>query len=229
MLTYLACSISWARDYIAVLRLRPRQTWSHGTEGWKDACEDTKWMIVQYAYFPRVWILEIKKSVSDILIRIPFVSSSIFVSCCKLTYSDGYPTGKPDSDISARPVTSLGHQGGVYWDGHTFFKLCPIILNYAQHIFQGDWKILQGAKPPWLRVWSLLSVASWVWLRGRLHNHSISCQREILLNMWCVELIVTKNLSEQVQFYTFLTQTTYIFVENRTLPVINATWNFKLR
>ena len=36
-----------------------RQTWSHRTEAWKDASEDTKWMIVQCATFPRVWFVEI--------------------------------------------------------------------------------------------------------------------------------------------------------------------------
>jgi len=38
-----------------------------------------------------------------------------------------------------RPVTSLGHQWGrgVFWEGPKFFKLCPIFLNYVQHIFPG--------------------------------------------------------------------------------------------
>jgi len=38
-----------------------------------------------------------------------------------------------------RPVTSLGHQGRrrVFWEGPNFFKLCPIVLTYAQHIFPG--------------------------------------------------------------------------------------------
>jgi len=42
-----------------------------------------------------------------------------------------------------RPVTSLGHQAGrrVFWEGPKFFKLCPIVLNYIQHIFPG------GASP----------------------------------------------------------------------------------
>ena len=37
-----------------------------------------------------------------------------------------------------RPVTSLGHRAGrrVFWEGPKFFKLCPIVLNYVQHIFQ---------------------------------------------------------------------------------------------
>jgi len=33
--------------------------------------------------------------------------------------------------MAIRRVTSLGHQGGQ------FFKLCPIVLNYVQHIFPG--------------------------------------------------------------------------------------------
>jgi len=38
---------------------------------------------------------------------------------------------------TSRPVTSLGHQVGrrVFWKGPKFFKLCPILLNYVQHIF----------------------------------------------------------------------------------------------
>ena len=40
---------------------------------------------------------------------------------------------------SSRPVTSLGHQGWrrVLWEGPKFFKLDPIVFNYAQHIFPG--------------------------------------------------------------------------------------------
>ena len=36
-----------------------------------------------------------------------------------------------------RPVTGLGHPVGrrVFWEGPKFFKLCPRILNYVQHIF----------------------------------------------------------------------------------------------
>ena len=54
-----------------------------------------------------------------------------------------------------RPVTSLGHQGGrrVFWEGTKFFKLCPIILNYVQHIFtSGAENFLGGASRPWLRA-----------------------------------------------------------------------------
>jgi len=73
------------RDYT----IDNRQTRSHGAEGWKDASEDNKWMIVQCATFskslnPR----NIDKTVSDIPIRIwfPFQSSFwISLSGCKLT------------------------------------------------------------------------------------------------------------------------------------------------
>jgi len=49
-----------------------------------------------------------------------------------------------------RPVTSLGHQGWrrVLWEGPNFFKLCPIILNYVQHIFPGGRKIFHGGNGP---------------------------------------------------------------------------------
>jgi len=43
--------------------------------------------------------------------------------------------------------------GGVgrraFWEGHKFFKLCPIFSNYVQHIFPGGAnKIFGGASPP---------------------------------------------------------------------------------
>jgi len=44
-------------------------------------------------------------------------------------------------NVVTRPVTSLGHKGGrkVFRQGPTFFKLCPIVLNYVQRIFpRGD-------------------------------------------------------------------------------------------
>ena len=49
-----------------------------------------------------------------------------------------------------RPVTSLGHQGGrrVFWEGRNFFKLCPIVFNYAQHIFPGGAKNFVGRLRP---------------------------------------------------------------------------------
>jgi len=42
-----------------------------------------------------------------------------------------------------RPVTSLEHQEGqgVFREGPTSFKLCPIFFNYVQHIFPGGPKI----------------------------------------------------------------------------------------
>jgi len=56
---------------------------------------------------------------------------------------------------SARTVTSLGHQGWqrVFWEEPKFFKLCPIIFSYAQHIFPGGAKIfvnrvLTPLRPP---------------------------------------------------------------------------------
>ena len=49
------------------------------------------------------------------------------------------------------PVTSLGHQEGrrVFREGPKFFDICPIFLNYAQHIFpEGAKNFLGGASPP---------------------------------------------------------------------------------
>ena len=80
-----SCWQTWHNS--TVQRSHHRQTWSNGAEGWKDASEDNKWMIVQCATFskslnPR----NIDKSVSDIRIRFPFESSFwISLSGCKLT------------------------------------------------------------------------------------------------------------------------------------------------
>ena len=49
-----------------------------------------------------------------------------------------------------RSVTSLGHQGWrrVFWEEPTFFKLCPIVFNYAQQIFPGGRNgLLRGFAP----------------------------------------------------------------------------------
>jgi len=58
-----------------------------------------------------------------------------------------------------RPVTSLGHQEGqrVFREEPKFFELCPIFLNFVQHIFSGVAKnFLGGLRPPCL----------WAWLRS---------------------------------------------------------------
>ena len=94
MLANLGCQISRLRGgmrlgYTTVQRLHHIQTQSHGTDGWKDASENNKWMIMQCATFykslnPR----NIDKSVSDIRILIRFTFESSFwisVSGCKLT------------------------------------------------------------------------------------------------------------------------------------------------
>jgi len=52
---------------------------------------------------------------------------------------------------TSRPVTSLGHQvrPRAFWEGTKFFKLCPIILNYVQHIFpRGANNVVGGLRPP---------------------------------------------------------------------------------
>ena len=52
--------------------------------------------------------------------------------------------------LGNRPPTSLGHQGGrkVFWEGDKFFKRCPIVSKYVQHIFPGGRKFFYGALPP---------------------------------------------------------------------------------
>jgi len=62
-----------------VQRLHHRQTRSHGAEGWQDASEDNKQMIVQCANFSRsLNPRNIDKSVSDIRIRVRFPFESSF-------------------------------------------------------------------------------------------------------------------------------------------------------
>jgi len=54
----------------------------------------------------------------------------------------------PPHTVYNRSITSLGRQGRrVFREGPKFFELCPIFLNFVQHIF------LEGACPPWLRAW----------------------------------------------------------------------------
>jgi len=82
-----SCWQTWRNS--TVQRLHHRQTQSRGAEGWVDASEDNKWLIVQCAPFskslnPR----NIDQSVSDIraCIRFPFESSFwASLSGCKLT------------------------------------------------------------------------------------------------------------------------------------------------
>jgi len=51
--------------------------------------------------------------------------------------------------VSLRHVTSLGHQGvrRVFWEVPKVFELCPIVLDFVQHIFPGEAKNFQGAFP----------------------------------------------------------------------------------
>jgi len=50
------------------------------------------------------------------------------------------PSGKC-AKLHTRPITSLGYQGGrrVFWEGPTFFKLCPTISPRGVKNFVGDW------------------------------------------------------------------------------------------
>jgi len=51
-----------------------------------------------------------------------------------------------DATAYSQARNQLGTPGWrrVLWDGPKFLKLSPIICNYAQHIFPGERKILQG-------------------------------------------------------------------------------------
>jgi len=50
---------------------------------------------------------------------------------------------------TAEARNQLGTLGGVKSvpKGVQFFKLCPIVLNYVQHIFPGGLKFSRGASP----------------------------------------------------------------------------------
>jgi len=71
----------------------------------------------------------------------------------------------------------LGTPGGakVFWEVPKFFKLCPIVLNSAQHIFPGgDEKFSRGSSPPLVTglLWTLVKNALCV----RLEDHCLRSQ-----------------------------------------------------
>jgi len=116
-------------------RLHHSQTRSHNTEGWKDASENNKWMIVQSATFskslnPR----NIYKSISDIRIRIRFPFERSFwisVSGCKLTILPDIQPANRLVVISA--VHSLeGHHLLQPWKPIRKLKKCNTLRTWKQ-------------------------------------------------------------------------------------------------
>jgi len=111
-----SCWQTWHNS--TVQRLHHRQTRRHGAEGWKDASEDNKWMIVQCATFskslnPR----NIDKSASDIRIRIRFpfeISFWISLSGCKLTIQPDIQPANRIVIISVTPHVNLNAR----WSAH---------------------------------------------------------------------------------------------------------------
>jgi len=99
--------------YSTEITVHHRQTRSHGSEGWKDASEDNKRMIVQCATFSKSLNLRnIDKNVSDIRIRIRFPFESSFwisVSGCKLTLLPDIQPGNRIVIISAINIVQLTH------------------------------------------------------------------------------------------------------------------------
>ena len=77
------------------------------------------------------------------------------LSQCLITIIVG--TDVPESFLSSpsrirvRPVASLAHQEGrrVFREGRRFFELCPIFLNYLQHLFPGRENFSRGDSPYW--------------------------------------------------------------------------------
>jgi len=114
-----------------VQRLHHRQTQSHGAEGWKDASEDNKWMIVQCPpFYKSLNLRNIDKSVSDNRIRIRSRSKAVFgyPYPVQTHYPAGYPTGKPDSDLlwHVRCLTKVGpdpdYRSRLQQDSAFFFQ-----------------------------------------------------------------------------------------------------------
>jgi len=56
----------------------------------------------------------------------------------------------PEGIAPKQARNQFGTLGGAkgFLKGPKFFKLCPIILNYVQHIFKGGEKSFSGASPP---------------------------------------------------------------------------------
>jgi len=78
------------------------------------------------------------------------LTSNMAPNACRKTSKDHIFGGH------TRPVTSLEHQEGrrVFWEGPKNFELCPIVLDYVQHILSmGGDKFSRGASTPWLRAW----------------------------------------------------------------------------
>ena len=79
--------------------------------------------------------------------------------------------------LKIRFVTTLGHQvvRRVFWQRPNFFKLCPIVLNYVQHIFTGGIKKLGGSSPalhPLVRCWLWYSCLLVLLSRCAFYYHS---------------------------------------------------------
>ena len=114
---------NWILCRIGVVR---QETWSYST-----------WFVKFSSMFSTSDVLRCDSTVViDVLINI----SSLKVKqpiICKFR------------SVECRPVTSLGHQEGrrVFW-GPKIFELCPIFLNYIQHIFPGGKEKFWGDLPP---------------------------------------------------------------------------------
>jgi len=145
--------------------LHHRQTRSHGAEGWKDASEDNKWMIVECATFSKSlnpW--NIDKSVSDIRIRIRFPFESSFwisLSGCKLTIL-------PDIQTANRIVII----SGAYTVTLSVFQI-PV-LNMIRFLDRHPTGFCNSeADPGWTGFWKISTDQIWI---SKLHwsLHSVA-------------------------------------------------------
>ena len=128
-----SCWQIWHNSTVQKLHHRP--TRSHGAEGWKDASEDNKWMIVQCATFSKsLNHRNIDKSVSDIRVRIRFpFESSFWISVfgCKLTIL-------PDIQPANRMVIISGTHLLGWWPPCSFMGNSPCRECFAAFPLLGN-------------------------------------------------------------------------------------------
>jgi len=122
---------------------------------WRDRFRKVRGIFL-YAWFSTVFqiIRTAKREMKNIW---SFLSEDLRVLEKHSSYAR-YDTSKRIKWYVCRLVTRLGRQVGrrLFWVGPKFFKLCPIFLNYLQHIFPGGRTNIGGIRPlrpPWLRVW----------------------------------------------------------------------------
>ena len=102
------------------------------------------------------------------------------------------------------PVTSLRHRGCEEFSkrGDKFFKLCPIVSKYVQHIVPGGAKIFLGeASPLWLRACGLLCI-----IKNKRFLSCVLYAHSQFLCSWAKFDLVNQDVRQSVQPHTFNAQ-----------------------